>query len=62
MRCDSGDELECVDKFCYLEDMIESGGGAEEAAFSPQINKTKQQKLQHNNEHILWMHRISGLR
>jgi len=23
--------LECVDKFCYLEDLIGAGGGAEEA-------------------------------
>ena len=27
-----GDTLECVDKFCYLRDMIGSGGGAEEAS------------------------------
>ena len=28
----NGDTLECVDKFCYLGDMIGSGGGAEEAS------------------------------
>ena len=28
----NGDMLECVDKFCYLGDMIGSGGGAEEAS------------------------------
>ena len=28
----NGDTLECVDKFCYLGDMIGSGSGAEEAA------------------------------
>ena len=28
----NGDTLECVDKFCYLEDMIGSGGGTEEAS------------------------------
>ena len=27
----NGDTLECVDKFCYLGDMIGSGGGAEDA-------------------------------
>ena len=27
-----GDTLECVDKFCYLGDMIGSGSGAEEAS------------------------------
>ena len=27
----NGDTLECVDKFCYLGDMIGSGGGAEQA-------------------------------
>ena len=26
------DKLECVEKFCYLGDMIRSGGGSEEAA------------------------------
>ena len=29
----NGDMLECVDRFCYLEDMIGSGGGAEEASW-----------------------------
>ena len=29
---ESGDKLECVNKFCYLGDMIGSGGGAEEAS------------------------------
>ena len=28
----NGDTLECVDKFCYLGDMIGSGGGAEDAS------------------------------
>ena len=28
----NGDSLECVDKFCYLGDMIGSGGGAEDAS------------------------------
>ena len=28
----NGDSLECVDKFCYLRDMIDSGGGAEDAS------------------------------
>ena len=28
----NGDTLECVDKFCYLADMIGSGSGAEEAS------------------------------
>ena len=28
----NGDTMECVDKFCYLGDMISSGGGAEEAS------------------------------
>ena len=28
----NGDSLECVDKFCYLEDMIGSGGCAEDAS------------------------------
>ena len=28
----NGDTLECVDKFCYLGDMIGSGDGAEEAS------------------------------
>ena len=27
-----GQDLECVDKFCYLGDMIAAGGGAEEAS------------------------------
>jgi len=27
-----GQSLECVEKFCYLGDMIGAGGGAEEAA------------------------------
>ena len=27
----NGDTLECVDKFCYLGDMIGSGGGADDA-------------------------------
>ena len=26
------DKLECVEKLCYLKDMIGSGGGSEEAA------------------------------
>src|SRR5258706_153441 len=29
---EEGDTLECVDKFCYLGDMIGAGGGAEEAS------------------------------
>ena len=28
----NGDSLECVDKFCYLGDIIGSGGGAEDAS------------------------------
>ena len=28
----NGDSLECVDKFCYLGDMIGSGGAAEDAS------------------------------
>jgi len=28
----SHDQLECVDKFCYYEDLIDAGGGAEEAS------------------------------
>ena len=28
----AGQNLECVDKFCYLGDMIAAGGGAEEAS------------------------------
>ena len=28
----NGDSLECVDKFCYLGDMIGSGGGGEDAS------------------------------
>ena len=28
----NGDTLECVDKFCYLGDMIGSEGGTEEAS------------------------------
>ena len=30
-KLSSGDALECVDKFCYLGDMIGRGGGVEEA-------------------------------
>ena len=29
---DDGSKFECVDKFCYLGDMLSAGGGAEEAA------------------------------
>jgi len=30
------DKLECVDKFCYLGDLIDAGGGAEEVLFQEQ--------------------------
>ncbi len=32
LSAEEGDTLECVDKFCYLGDMIGAGGGAEEAS------------------------------
>ena len=32
---DSGEKLDCVEKFCYLGDMIGAGGGAEEASRDP---------------------------
>ena len=33
----NGDSLECVDKFCYLGDMIGSGRGAEDEAPSMRV-------------------------
>ena len=32
VELDDGSKFECVDKFCYLGDMLSAGGGAEEAA------------------------------
>jgi hypothetical protein len=32
MKLDGDRNVECVDEFCYLEDMMGSGGGAEEAS------------------------------
>ena len=29
---ESGENLDCVDKFCYLDDIIGAGSGAEEAS------------------------------
>ena len=44
VELDDGSKFECVDKFCYLGDMLSAGGGAEEAA------KTRVRSAWGNNE------------